>query len=155
MRGFAVKISQQDRAVIVVHDSQERREINQLVRNELRQQGRLGRETRSVPISAQQDFGNRRLAANYSPGDQIHFKKGRTVRSRQVSILSIRLELAISTRYWRDLPNSFHFLGRKSPRASTAPVFFASHLCGPFPPATPTPDNHCALTRTKLEAKPR
>jgi conjugative relaxase-like TrwC/TraI family protein len=97
---------QQDRAVIVVHDAQERREINQLVRNELRQQGRLGRETRSVPISAQQGFGNRRLAANYSAGDQIHFKKGSPLEhgiadNSTVTVLSVDAQanaLTVATR---------------------------------------------------------
>jgi conjugative relaxase-like TrwC/TraI family protein len=68
--------AQEDRAVVVAPDPGERRELTQLIRDELRQQGRLAPESRSVPILVEQHFGNPRLAANYSPGDEIHFKKG-------------------------------------------------------------------------------
>ena len=68
--------AQQDRAVVVAPDAGERRELTQLIRDELRQQGRLAPESRSVPILVEQHFGNPRLAANYAPGDEIHYKVG-------------------------------------------------------------------------------
>jgi hypothetical protein len=68
--------AQQDRAVIVAPDADERRELTQLVRDELRQQGRLATETHSISIMVKQDFTNPQLAANYVPGDEIHYKTG-------------------------------------------------------------------------------
>jgi len=69
--------SQQDRAVIVAPDADERRELTYLIRDELRQQGRLAAENRTVPILVEQKFGNPRLAVNYAPGDEIHYRKRR------------------------------------------------------------------------------
>jgi len=71
--------AQEDRAVVVAPDAGERRELTQLIRDELRQQGRLAPESRSVPILVEQHFGNPRLAANYTPGDEIHYKAGSLV----------------------------------------------------------------------------
>jgi len=68
--------AQQDRAVVVAPDADERQELTQLIRDELRQQGQLATESRTVPILVEQDFGNPRLAANYAPGDEIHYKAG-------------------------------------------------------------------------------
>jgi hypothetical protein len=68
--------AQEDRAVVIAPDAGERRELTQLIRNELRQQGRLAGESRSVPILVEQHFANPRLAANYAPGDEIHYKVG-------------------------------------------------------------------------------
>jgi molybdopterin-guanine dinucleotide biosynthesis protein len=68
--------AQEDRAVVVAPDAGERRELTQLIRDELRQQGRLAPESRSVPILVEQHFGNPRLAANYEPGDEIRYKIG-------------------------------------------------------------------------------
>ena len=68
--------AQEDRAVVVAPDAGERRELTQLIRDELRQQGRLAAESRSVPILVEQHFGNPRLAANYAPGDEVHYKAG-------------------------------------------------------------------------------
>ena len=68
--------AQEDRAVVIAPDAGERRELTQLIRDELRQQGRLAEESRSVPVLVEQHFGNPRLAANYAPGDEIHYKVG-------------------------------------------------------------------------------
>ena len=68
--------AQEDRAVVVAPYAGERRELTQLIRDELRQQGRLAPESRSVPILVEQHFGNPRLGANYAPGDEIHYKVG-------------------------------------------------------------------------------
>jgi conjugative relaxase-like TrwC/TraI family protein len=67
---------QEDRAVIVAPDPAERQELSQLIRDELRSQRRLAPESRSHSILVEQNFGNPRLAANYAPGDQIHYKAG-------------------------------------------------------------------------------
>ena len=68
--------AQEDRAVVVAPDAGERRELTQLIRDELRQQGRLAAESRSVPILVEQHFGNPHLAANYVPGDKIRYRVG-------------------------------------------------------------------------------
>jgi ATP-dependent exoDNAse (exonuclease V) alpha subunit len=68
-----------DRAIVIAPDVGERRELTQLIRDELRQQGRLAAESRSVPILVEQHFGNPRLAANYAPGDEIHYRAGSSV----------------------------------------------------------------------------
>ena len=69
-------IAQEDRAVIVAPDADERWEVTQLVRDELRQQGRLAVKGRDVPILVEQHFGNPHLAANYESGDEIRYKTG-------------------------------------------------------------------------------
>ena len=71
--------AQEDRAVVVAPDPGERRELTQLIRDELRQRGRLAPESRSVPILVEQHFGNPRLAVNYASGDEIHYKVGSLV----------------------------------------------------------------------------
>ncbi|MGF7183104.1 MobF family relaxase [Tunturiibacter psychrotolerans] len=71
--------AQEDRAVVIAPDAGERRELTQLIRDELRQQGRLESESRSVPILVEQHFGNPRLAANYAMGDEIRYKDGSLV----------------------------------------------------------------------------
>jgi conjugative relaxase-like TrwC/TraI family protein len=68
--------AQQDRAVVVAPDAAERRELTQLIRDELRQQGRLSVEDRRIPVVVEQHLDNPRLAANYAPGDEIHYKMG-------------------------------------------------------------------------------
>ena len=68
--------SQQDRAVVVAPDAAERRELTSLIRDELRQQGRLSPESHAWPVWVEQHFSNPRLAANYATGDQIHYKAG-------------------------------------------------------------------------------
>jgi conjugative relaxase-like TrwC/TraI family protein len=68
--------ARQDRAIVVAPDAEERLELTQRIRDELRQQGRLATESRVIPILVKQDFGNPRLAANYAPGDEIHYKAG-------------------------------------------------------------------------------
>jgi len=68
--------SQQDRALVVAPDAGERKELTQLIRDELRQQGRLSAESHQLPVWVEQRFGNPRLAANYAAGDQIHYKVG-------------------------------------------------------------------------------
>ncbi|WP_353070439.1 MobF family relaxase (plasmid) [Tunturibacter empetritectus] len=67
--------AQPDRTVIVAADPADRHELTQLIRDDLHAQGRLT-ESRSVSVLVEQEFGNPRLAANYSPGDEIHYKKG-------------------------------------------------------------------------------
>ena len=68
--------SKDDRAVVVAPDPAERRELTQLIRDELRQQGRLAGEGHTVPVLVEQHFGNPRLAANYAPDDKIHYMAG-------------------------------------------------------------------------------
>jgi len=65
-----------DRAVVVVPDSAERKELTQLIRAELQAQGKLSAENHSVPVLVEQKYSNPKLAASYSPGDQIHYRTG-------------------------------------------------------------------------------
>ena len=69
-------VSHQDRAVVVAPDATECKELTQLIRDELRQQGRLSRESHTLPVWVEQNLGNLRLAANYVAGDQIRYKAG-------------------------------------------------------------------------------
>ena len=95
----------QDRVVVVVPDAAERRELTQLIRDELRQQGRLSPASHSVPVWVEQHFGNPRLAANYVSGDQIRYRSGSLehgiVDNSIVTVLSVDAKanrLAVSTR---------------------------------------------------------
>jgi conjugative relaxase-like TrwC/TraI family protein len=89
--------AQEDRAVVVAPDAGERRELTQLIRDELRQQGRLAPESRSVPILLEQHFGNPRLAANYAPGDEIHYEVG-SLAEHGIADNSIATVLSIDVR---------------------------------------------------------
>ena len=62
--------------MIVAPDPAERRELTQLIRSELRQQGTLSAESRTISLLVEQDYSNPKLAASYSPGDQIHYRTG-------------------------------------------------------------------------------
>ena len=68
--------TQSDRVVIVAPDPAERRELTQLIRSDLREQGKLAEESRTMPVLVEQDYSNPKLAASYSPGDQIHYRTG-------------------------------------------------------------------------------
>ncbi len=52
--------SKEDRAVVIAPDAAERRELTQLIREELRSQGRLARDSYSIPVLVEQHFGNPR-----------------------------------------------------------------------------------------------
>lgn len=64
-----------DKTVIVAPDRAERQELTQLIRAELKSNGNLAPEGRSLPVYIEQT-GNPRLAANYAPGDRIEFRAG-------------------------------------------------------------------------------
>jgi hypothetical protein len=65
-----------DRAVVVAPDSAERKELMQLIRAELQAQGKISAESHSVPVLVEQKYSDPKLAASYSPGDQIHYRTG-------------------------------------------------------------------------------
>jgi len=65
-----------DKAVAIAPDRAERQELTQLIRADLQAQGKLSSETRSVPVLIEQSLGNPKLAANYTPGDEIHYRTG-------------------------------------------------------------------------------
>jgi conjugative relaxase-like TrwC/TraI family protein len=89
--------ARQDRAVIIAPDTAERRELTQLIRDELRQQGRLSTESRSLPILVEQHLGNPRLAANYAPGDEIHYRAG-SAAEHGIADNSTVMVLSVDTR---------------------------------------------------------
>jgi conjugative relaxase-like TrwC/TraI family protein len=65
-----------DRTVVVAPDATERRELTQLIRAELQNDGKLARESHSLPVLVEQKFTNPRFAGNYEPSDEIHFRTG-------------------------------------------------------------------------------
>jgi hypothetical protein len=65
-----------DRAVVVAPDAAERRELTRLIRTELQSEGKLARESHSLPVLVEQKFTNPRFAGDYRPGDEIHFRTG-------------------------------------------------------------------------------
>jgi len=65
-----------DRAVVVAPNSAERKELTQLIRAELQAQGKISAESHSIPVLVEQKYSNPKLAASYSPGDQIHYRTG-------------------------------------------------------------------------------
>jgi len=65
-----------DRTVVVAPDAAERRELTQLIRADLRSNGRLSSDEHSVSVLVEQKFPNPRFAGNYKPGDEIHFRTG-------------------------------------------------------------------------------
>ena len=65
-----------DRTVIVAPASAERQELTQLIRADLQSQKVVDLESRATPVLVERELGNRRIAANYQPGDEIHYKKG-------------------------------------------------------------------------------
>lgn len=72
-RDFAAR---PDRAVVIAPNATERRELIQLIRADRQAQARVAAESRSVPVLIEQHIGNPKVAANYSPGDQIHYRTG-------------------------------------------------------------------------------
>ena len=69
-------VARPDRTVIVAPDAADRQELTQLIRADLQAQGRIAEESHTVPVLVEQDFSNKKLAANYQPGDEIHYKTG-------------------------------------------------------------------------------
>ena len=65
-----------DRTVAIGPDPSERRELTQLIRSDLRAQGKLSADSRSLPVLIEQAIGNPKVAANYKAGDQIHYRTG-------------------------------------------------------------------------------
>jgi conjugative relaxase-like TrwC/TraI family protein len=65
-----------DRTVVVALDAAERRELTQLIRADLRRNGRLAWDEHSVAVLVEQKFSNPHFAGNYLPGDEIHFRTG-------------------------------------------------------------------------------
>lgn len=68
--------AQPDRIVVVAPDAAERRELTQLIRTELQSEGKLARESHSLPVLVEQKFTNPRFAENYKSNDEIHFRTG-------------------------------------------------------------------------------
>jgi hypothetical protein len=65
-----------DRTSVVAPDAAERRELTQLIRADLRSNGRLASEEHPVSVLIEQKFPNPHVAGNYRPGDEIHFRTG-------------------------------------------------------------------------------
>ncbi len=66
--------------VIVAPDQAERRELTQLIRADLRNQGVLTSESRTIPIFIDRELSNRKIAANYTLGDIIQYRAGDPAR---------------------------------------------------------------------------
>jgi len=72
-RDYAAK---PDRAIVIAPDGSERRELTQLIRVDLQANGRIAADASSLSVLIKQHIGNPKIAANYSPGDQIHYRTG-------------------------------------------------------------------------------
>ncbi|MDE1162387.1 MAG: hypothetical protein PW792_10655 [Acidobacteriaceae bacterium] len=86
--------SQSGRTVVFAPDANERRDLTQLIRHELVQQGRLSSDSHTLPVWVERHLDEPRLAANYSPGDRIHFRTGSPIEhgiadNSEVTVLSI------------------------------------------------------------------
>ena len=68
--------AQPARTVIIAPDRAERDELTQLIRADLRAEGKLASESRSVPILIERQLANRGVAAHYAPGDLIQYRTG-------------------------------------------------------------------------------
>jgi len=68
--------AQPDKTVVVAPDVAERRELTQLIRAELRSEGKLARESHLLPVLVERKLPNAHFAGNYRPGDEIHFRAG-------------------------------------------------------------------------------
>ena len=64
------------RTVIIAPDRAEREELTQLIRADLRAEGKLASESRSVPVLIERQLTNRGVAAHYTPGDLIQYRTG-------------------------------------------------------------------------------
>ena len=65
-----------DRTVVIAPDAAERQELTQLIRADLRAQGKLDADSRTMPVLVELEDLNRRLAVNYKTGDEIRYRKG-------------------------------------------------------------------------------
>jgi conjugative relaxase-like TrwC/TraI family protein len=65
-----------DRTVVVAPDAAERSELTQMIRADLRRNGRHVSDEHSLSVLVEQKFPNPRFAGNYRPGDEIHFRTG-------------------------------------------------------------------------------
>jgi conjugative relaxase-like TrwC/TraI family protein len=65
-----------ERTVVVAPDAAERRELTQLIRADLRSNGRLASDEHFASVLVEQKFPNPRFAGNYRRGDEIHFRAG-------------------------------------------------------------------------------
>ena len=118
--------AQEDRAVVMAPDAGERRELTQLIRDELRRQGRLAAESRSVPILVEQHFGNPRLATNYAPGDEIRYLSGSypehgIADNSTASVLSVDVRantLTVATRDGNEVTYNPAFLKKQTGQSS-------------------------------------
>ncbi len=72
-RDYAAK---PDRAVVIAPDAIERQQLTQLIRADLKAQGRVAADSSSVLVLIEQHIDNPKVAANYGPGDQIHYRTG-------------------------------------------------------------------------------
>ena len=64
------------RTVVFAPDAAERREVTDLIRDELRQRGLLSQESHPITVLVERPLEKPRVAASYLPGDQIHYKTG-------------------------------------------------------------------------------
>jgi ATP-dependent exoDNAse (exonuclease V) alpha subunit len=79
--------------VILAPDRAERQELNQLIRADLQARGMISPDSRSTTVLIKQTLSDARLAAQYTPGDLIHFRQG----SKDGSIASDSTAVVIAT----------------------------------------------------------
>ncbi len=62
--------------VVIAKDPAERRELNQLIRADLQAAGTVAPDSKALPVHIEKELTNRKLAAQYAPGDIIQYKQG-------------------------------------------------------------------------------
>lgn len=62
--------------VVIATDPAERRELNQLIRADRQTSGRVAPDSKSLPVHVDKELTNPKLAAQYVPGDVIHYRQG-------------------------------------------------------------------------------
>ena len=68
--------SRPEKTIVLAPDQAERRELTDLIRADLYAQGKLSSKARALPVLVEKELANPKLAANYSPGDRIHYRTG-------------------------------------------------------------------------------
>ena len=65
-----------DSTIVVAPDPAERHALNQLIRSGLQAQGRIAPDSKSFVVHVEQPLSNPKLAAQYTPGDLIQYRRG-------------------------------------------------------------------------------
>jgi conjugative relaxase-like TrwC/TraI family protein len=68
--------SRPEHSIIVAPDRVERAELTQLIRADLYEHGKLGRDPQAISVLIEKETGSKMRVESYQPGDKIHYKTG-------------------------------------------------------------------------------